>query len=225
MSSYVVLARKWRPGQFADIVGQAPIVRTLMNAIAAERIHHSYLFTGSRGIGKTSIARIFSKAIRCENRVLQNETLISCDQCSNCQEIKLGTSVDVIEIDGASNNGVDAVREIRENTKYMPSSGSKKIYIIDEVHMLTTAAFNALLKHSRSRLLMFFLFLQRLNLIKFQQPSYPGASDLITAESLLLRFNSGFHKSLRLKELTLKLGHWRFSPALQKAVCEMPSPS
>src|SRR4051812_30676062 len=121
-----------------------------MNAIRAERIHQAYLFTGSRGIGKTSIARIFAKAIRCEHTEWRSEKngewLFSCDQCSNCREITAGSSVDVMEIDGASNNGVEAVREIRENARYMPSSGSRKIYIIDEVHMLTTAAFNALLK-------------------------------------------------------------------------------
>jgi DNA polymerase-3 subunit gamma/tau len=145
-SSYIVLARKWRPAQFSDIVGQGHVVRTLMNAIRSERIHQAYLFTGSRGIGKTSIARIFAKAIRCENSRFENETILSCGQCSSCKEITLGTGTDVIEIDGASNNGVEAVREIRENAKFMPSYGKKKIYIIDEVHMLTTAAFNALLK-------------------------------------------------------------------------------
>lgn len=146
MASYVVLARKWRPAQFADIVGQAPVVRTLMNAIQAERIHHAYLLTGSRGIGKTSIARIFSKAIRCENGKREQDWLKSCDTCSCCREIAASNSVDVIEIDGASNNGVDAVREIRESARFLPASGKWKIYIIDEVHMLTTAAFNALLK-------------------------------------------------------------------------------
>ncbi len=146
MAPYVVLARKWRPAQFSDIVGQGNIVRTLMNAIRAERVHQAYLFTGSRGIGKTSIARIFAKAIRCPNASWNDQWLISCGECSSCKEIAGGSSVDVIEIDGASNNGVDAVREIRENAKFLPSSGSRKIYIIDEVHMLTTAAFNALLK-------------------------------------------------------------------------------
>ncbi len=143
--SYVVLARKWRPAQFKDIVGQIHIVRTLNNAIRSNRLHHAYLFSGSRGIGKTSIARIFAKVIRCESP--HSESLLhSCDQCSSCREISNSSSVDVIEIDGASNNGVEAVREIRDHAKYMPSQGSKKIYIIDEVHMLTTAAFNALLK-------------------------------------------------------------------------------
>lgn len=157
MGSYVVLARKWRPAQFSDIVGQGHIVRTLTNAIRAQRIHQAYLFTGSRGIGKTSIARIFAKILRCENTQLETlapkpgqeaptEWLRSCDHCASCKEITTGNGVDVIEIDGASNNGVDHVREIRENAKYLPATGSKKIYIIDEVHMLTTAAFNALLK-------------------------------------------------------------------------------
>ena len=144
--SYVVLARKWRPAQFADIVGQGHVVRTLMNAIKSNRIHQAYLFTGSRGIGKTSIARIFAKAIRCEQAKTEDSWILSCGTCSCCKEIASGNSVDVIEIDGASNNGVEAVREIRENAKYMPSTGARKIYIIDEVHMLTTAAFNALLK-------------------------------------------------------------------------------
>lgn len=121
-------------------------MRTLMNAIRGERIHQAYLFTGSRGIGKTSIARIFAKVIRCENRAQEGDLLRSCDQCASCREITTGSGMDVIEIDGASNNGVEAVREIRENAKYMPASGTRKIYIIDEVHMLTTAAFNALLK-------------------------------------------------------------------------------
>jgi DNA polymerase-3 subunit gamma/tau len=144
--AYVVLARKWRSAQFSDVVGQSHVVRTLMNAIRSERLHQAYLLTGSRGIGKTSIARIFAKAIRCPQVRWDGEWLVSCDTCSSCQEIAAGNSVDVIEIDGASNNGVDAVREIRENAKFLPASGEKKVYIIDEVHMLTTAAFNALLK-------------------------------------------------------------------------------
>lgn len=153
MSSYVVLARKWRPARFSDIVGQTHVVRTLTNAIRLDRIHQAYLLTGSRGIGKTSIARIFAKIVRCESRISTAdessdgfEWIRSCDECSNCNEIRSSNNVDVLEIDGASNNGVDAIREIRENAKYLPSSGKYKIYIIDEVHMLTTAAFNALLK-------------------------------------------------------------------------------
>jgi len=146
LSSYLVLARKYRPKQFSDIVGQLSVVKTLVNAIKLDRTHQAYVFSGSRGIGKTSIARIFSKALRCEKRVEKDGLLFSCDQCSDCIEIAAGNSVNVMEIDGASNNGVDSVREIREGAKFLPSSGKYKIYIIDEVHMLSTAAFNALLK-------------------------------------------------------------------------------
>lgn len=144
--SYLVLARKYRPKQFSDIVGQQAVVRTIVNAIKLKRTHQAYVFSGSRGIGKTSIARIFSKALRCQNITEKDGLLYSCDQCSDCIEIAAGNSVNVLEIDGASNNGVDSVREIRENAKFLPSSGLFKIYIIDEVHMLSTQAFNALLK-------------------------------------------------------------------------------
>ncbi len=146
MSSYLVLARKYRPKQFSDIVGQQSVVRTLVNAIQLKRTHQAYVFSGSRGIGKTSIARIFSKALRCPNVIEREGLLVSCDACSDCHEIASGTSVNVLEIDGASNNGVENVREIRENAKFLPSSGQYKIYIIDEVHMLSNQAFNALLK-------------------------------------------------------------------------------
>lgn len=144
--SYLVLARKYRPKQFSDIVGQQSVVRTLVNAIKLKRTHQAYIFSGSRGIGKTSIARIFAKALRCLNVVEREGLLYSCDRCSDCKEIAAGSSVNVLEIDGASNNGVDSIREIRENAKFLPTSGLFKIYIIDEVHMLSTAAFNALLK-------------------------------------------------------------------------------
>ncbi|MBS1959229.1 MAG: DNA polymerase III subunit gamma/tau [Bdellovibrionales bacterium] len=143
---YVVLARKYRSKQFNDIVGQQSVVRTLVNAIKLKRTHQAYVFSGSRGIGKTSIARIFSKTLRCPNVIEKDGLLFSCDNCPDCKEIAVGNSVNVLEIDGASNNGVDAVREIRENAKFLPTSGQYKIYIIDEVHMLSTAAFNALLK-------------------------------------------------------------------------------
>jgi DNA polymerase-3 subunit gamma/tau len=128
------------------MVGQQSVVRTLVNAIQMNRTHQAYVFSGSRGIGKTSIARIFSKALRCPNVQLKEGLLYSCDQCSDCTEIAAGSSVNVLEIDGASNNGVDSVREIRESAKFLPSSGKNKIYIIDEVHMLSMSAFNALLK-------------------------------------------------------------------------------
>lgn len=140
--SYEVLARKWRPRQFADVVGQDHVVQTLKNAIESGRIAHAYLFVGPRGIGKTSIARILAKSLNCE----KGPSVNPCDKCDSCCEIAAGTSFDVLEIDGASNNGVEQVRELRETLKYAPTRGSFKIYIIDEVHMLSTAAFNALLK-------------------------------------------------------------------------------
>ncbi len=146
MSSYLVLARKYRPQQFVDIVGQTAVVRTLMNAIRLNRTHQATLFCGSRGIGKTSIARIYAKALRCPERKEIEGVITSCGVCSDCVEITAGQSVNVIEIDGASNNGVDHIRELRENAQFLPSSGSLKIFIIDEVHMLTTQSFNALLK-------------------------------------------------------------------------------
>jgi DNA polymerase-3 subunit gamma/tau len=140
--SYQVLARKYRPQRFSEVIGQEHITTTLRNAIAQGRLHHAYLFTGVRGVGKTTVARILAKALNCENPS-DNEP---CGKCSPCTEITASRSLDVQEIDGASNTGVDDVREIRERAKYLPSSGRYKIYIIDEVHMLSTPAFNALLK-------------------------------------------------------------------------------
>jgi len=140
--SYLVLARKWRPQLFEEVVGQQHITQTLQNAISQKRVAHAFLFTGARGVGKTSTARILAKALNCEKGPQSNP----CDQCTNCQEITHGTSMDVIEIDGASNRGIDEIRELKENVRYTPAKCRYKIYIIDEVHMLTKEAFNALLK-------------------------------------------------------------------------------
>jgi len=140
--SYLVLARKYRPQTFDDVIGQEHVTRTLTNSILAGRVAHGVLFSGPRGTGKTTVARILAKAMNCIN----GPTSAPCNICRSCIEITLGNSVDVLEIDGASNNGVENVRDLRDNVKYKPAYSSYKIYIIDEVHMLSTQAFNALLK-------------------------------------------------------------------------------
>ena len=139
---YLVLARKWRPQSFEEVLGQEQAVKTLQNAIRYDRIAHAFIFSGPRGVGKTSVARIMAKALNCET----GPTPTPCNACANCREITDGIAMDVREIDGASNRGIDEVRELRENLKFLPLSSRYKIYIIDEVHMLTREAFNALLK-------------------------------------------------------------------------------
>jgi DNA polymerase III subunit gamma/tau len=141
-AEYTVLARRYRPQQFSDLVGQEAVAQALINAIDSNRVAHAYLFTGARGVGKTSAARIMAKALNC----VGGPTATPCDQCEICQAITSGEDTDTIEIDGASNNGVENVRELRANVQFRPSRSRYKIYIIDEVHMLSTAAFNALLK-------------------------------------------------------------------------------
>ncbi len=140
--SYQVLARKWRPRNFAEMVGQEHVLRALINALDHDRLHHAFLFTGTRGVGKTTIARILAKSLNCETGV----TSRPCGQCGACQEIDAGRFVDLIEVDAASRTGVDDTRELLDNVQYAPSRGRYKVYLIDEVHMLSKSAFNALLK-------------------------------------------------------------------------------
>lgn len=141
--SYQVLARKWRPKRFEEVVGQEHVTRSLQNALRTGKLAHAYLFTGTRGVGKTSIARLFAKAVRCEQR---GPDMNPCNQCVSCKDIEHGHSLDYQEIDGASHNSVDNVRDLIENVRYLPARGTHKLYVIDEVHMLSTPAFNALLK-------------------------------------------------------------------------------
>ncbi|HEX5548823.1 MAG TPA: DNA polymerase III subunit gamma/tau, partial [Ktedonobacterales bacterium] len=136
------LYRKWRSQTFADLVGQEEVVRTLLNAVRDGRLAHAYLFCGPRGTGKTSVARLLAKAINCQNP----HNGEPCNECISCQEITSGRSPDVIEIDAASNTGVDNIRDLRENVNLLGSGGHHRVFIIDETHMLSTAAFNALLK-------------------------------------------------------------------------------
>ncbi|GHA67480.1 hypothetical protein GCM10009007_05150 [Formosimonas limnophila] len=137
-----VLARKWRPRDFASLVGQAHVVKALTHALTEKRLHHAYLFTGTRGVGKTTIARILAKSLNCEMGI----TPTPCNKCQACMEIDAGRFVDLLEIDAASNTGVDDMRSLIENAVYMPTAGRYKVYLIDEVHMLSKSAFNALLK-------------------------------------------------------------------------------
>ena len=140
--SYLVLARKWRPRRFAELVGQEHVVRALTNALETGRVHHAFLFTGTRGVGKTTIARIFAKSLNCE----RGTSADPCGECETCLAIDAGRYIDLLEIDAASNTGVDDVRDLIDNAQYVPSRGKYKVYLIDEVHMLSKQAFNALLK-------------------------------------------------------------------------------
>src|SRR5680860_784061 len=140
--SYQVLARKWRPRTFEDMVGQEHVLQALIHALENQRLHHAYLFTGTRGVGKTTIGRLLARCLNCETGI----TPRPCGTCSSCREIQEGRFVDLIEIDAASRTGVDDMRELTDNVQYAPSRGRYKVYLIDEVHMLTNQSFNAFLK-------------------------------------------------------------------------------
>ena len=140
--SYLVLARKWRPQHFDEVIGQQPVVRTLQNGLKRNRVPHAMLFSGVRGVGKTTLARIMAKALNCQSEKEDRP----CNKCDSCREITNGSSLDLHEIDGASNRGIQEIRELKENIRFFPTKSRYKIIIIDEVHMLTTEAFNALLK-------------------------------------------------------------------------------
>ena len=140
--SYTALARKWRPRRFDELVGQEHVLRALINALDTQRVHHAFLFTGTRGVGKTTIARILAKCLNCEQGVSANP----CGVCSACREVDEGRFIDLIEVDAASRTKIDDTRELLDNVQYAPSRGRYKVYLIDEVHMLSTHSFNALLK-------------------------------------------------------------------------------
>ena len=140
--SYEVLARKYRPANFEEVVGQEHIVQAISNGISQERIHQSYIFSGTRGVGKTTLARILAKCLNCLS--FENPTSKPCDECTNCNEIKSGRNLDFLEIDAASKTGIDDMRDLLETVPQSPSSGRYKVYLIDEVHMLSKSSFNAL---------------------------------------------------------------------------------
>ncbi|MDE5968852.1 MAG: DNA polymerase III subunit gamma/tau, partial [Muribaculaceae bacterium] len=143
MENYIVSARKYRPSTFSSVVGQKALTTTLRNAITSNRLAHAYLFCGSRGVGKTSCARIFAKTINCQNPTPEGDP---CNECDSCRDFNMGRSLNIIELDAASNNSVDDMRQIVEQVQVSPTNGKYRVFIIDEVHMLTPTAFNALLK-------------------------------------------------------------------------------
>ena len=186
--SYTALYRKFRPDNFDDVKGQDHIVTTLTNQIKHNRIGHAYLFCGTRGTGKTTVAKILAKAVNCQHPVNGSP----CGECEMCKAIQAGTSMNVIEIDAASNNGVDNIREIREEVAYRPTEGNYKVYIIDEVHMLSTGAFNALLKTLEELRLMLSSFLPPQRPTRYRSLFCPDVSDTIFTASLLIPLRQGW---------------------------------
>ena len=185
---YRALYRKWRPQRFEDVVGQRGIVTALRNQIATGRVGHAYLFTGVRGTGKTTCAKIFAKAVNC----LHPQNGDPCGECEICKGIDNGSILDVVEMDAASNNGVDDIRDLRDETAYTPSACQYKVYIIDEVHMLSTAAFNALLKTLEEPRPMSFLFWPPPRSRRCRPPSCPAASGMILPASGRRTSHSGW---------------------------------
>lgn len=186
--SYKALYRTYRPSSFEEVVGQQHIVTTLKNAVKQNKIAHAYLFCGPRGTGKTTIAKLLAKAVNCEDQ--QNAP---CNQCRSCLAIQQGNHPDIVEIDAASNNGVDEVRELIEKVKYAPLEGRYKVYIIDEVHMMSSGAFNALLKTLEEPPgPTLSLFWQRQNRRKSCRPLFRGVSAMISQKSVKMRSSRVF---------------------------------
>ena len=186
--SYTALYRKWRPTSFEEVRGQDHIVKTLKNQINSGRIGHAYLFCGTRGTGKTSIAKIFARAVNCEHPVDGSP----CGECSMCRQIAEGASLNVVEIDAASNNGVENIRDIREQVQYPPTDGRYRVYIIDEVHMLSIGAFNALLKTLENRRPTLYLSWRRRRSTRSRSRSCPGARDMISSGSRSIPSRDGW---------------------------------
>ena len=220
--SYVVVARRYRPQGFGELIGQEHVSQALSNAIATNRIGHAYLFIGARGTGKTSTARIFAKALNC----VHGPTATPCNECDICRSISAGNDVDVLEIDGASNTGIDNIRELRQNANVRPSRARFKIYIIDEVHMLSTAAFNGLLKtleEPPEHVKFMFCTTEAAEDPDYDRPR--AASGSTSPAFPRVRFSTACGRSSRRKASRPKTKPWKCSPGVQPARCATVSRS